>query len=149
VIGVTLAFAICWLPIHILELTKCGNSSYLNYLIDFYPKSLYSIRAFTHALAYFNSCLNPYLYAILNRNFCIDLADMIPSWMSCCKTIETNESENLSLTKKGLPTALNQNIILKHYHDHEEDKIDDHEHKLTTNDASCQVELFRKKVNII
>ncbi|CAM4865628.1 unnamed protein product [Rotaria socialis] len=149
VIVVTLAFAVCWLPIHILELTKCGNSSYLNYLIDFYPKSLYSIRAFTHALAYFNSCLNPYLYAILNRNFCIDFVDMAPSWMSCCKKVETNESENFSLSTKYLTTAPNQSIILKHNHEHDEDKIDDHESKLITNDASCQVELLRKKVNII
>lgn len=81
----TLAFAICWLPIHFLELMKCANASLLHELIHLYPKVLYSFRAFTHALAYFNSCLNPYLYALLNRNFCLDLADVIPSWRPCCK----------------------------------------------------------------
>ena len=80
-----MAFAICWLPIHVLELMKCANASLLHELIQLYPKVLYSFRAFTHALAYFNSCLNPYLYALLNRNFCLDLVDVIPSWRPCCK----------------------------------------------------------------
>ena len=80
-----MAFAICWLPIHLLELMKCANASLLHELIQLYPKVLYSFRAFTHALAYFNSCLNPYLYALLNRNFCLDLVDVIPSWRPCCK----------------------------------------------------------------
>ena len=81
----TLAFAICWLPIHVLELLKCANSSVLNQLILAYPKLLYSVRAFTHALAYFNSCFNPFLYALLNRNFCLDLADVVPSFRTCCR----------------------------------------------------------------
>ncbi len=36
-----------------------------------------------------NSCLNPYLYAILNRNFCFDLIDIIPSYLKCWKHSET------------------------------------------------------------
>ena len=90
-----MAFAVCWLPIHFLELMKCANASLLHQLIQSYPKVLYSFRAFTHALAYFNSCLNPYLYALLNRNFCLDLVDVIPSWRPCCKqpaTLENNHS---------------------------------------------------------
>ncbi|CAF4348323.1 unnamed protein product, partial [Rotaria sordida] len=34
VIIVTLAFAVCWLPIHILELMKCANSSILYSLVQ-------------------------------------------------------------------------------------------------------------------
>lgn len=87
----TLAFAICWLPIHVIELTKCVNPAGLTRLIDSYPQLLHSIRVFTHALAYLNSCLNPYLYALLNRNFCHDLATVFPCRQTCCKSAETND----------------------------------------------------------
>ncbi|CAF4436838.1 unnamed protein product [Rotaria sp. Silwood2] len=148
VIVVTLAFAICWLPIHVLELMKCGNPKLLHSLIQLYPKALYSIRAFTHALAYFNSCLNPYLYALLNRNFCIDLADIVPSWMSCCKQCVTVENEQFRHGQKLSTTMLpNQNFLLKKYDDQDEDDTDYYEQKQGTNDASCQVELLRIKVN--
>lgn len=94
VIVVTLAFAICWLPIHVLELLKCANTPLLHRLITSYPKVLYSIRAFTHALAYFNSCFNPFLYALLNRNFCLDLADVISSFRTCCQQADAQKTEN-------------------------------------------------------
>ncbi|CAF0733839.1 unnamed protein product [Rotaria sordida] len=143
VIVVTLAFAICWLPIHILELMKCGNPQLLNSLIQLYPKVLYSIRGFTHALAYLNSCLNPYLYALLNRNFCIDLADIVPSWMSCSKKLVTIENEHFNNDPQLSRAILsgNQIFISKKYHDHDEDDTDYYEQNQTTNDASCQVEL--------
>lgn len=143
----TLAFAICWLPIHILELMKCSNSSILNDLIHAYPKILYSIRAFTHALGYFNSCLNPYLYALLNRNFCIDLADIIPWWKSCCKQPTRLENEHSRLASSVLLSP-NQTIIKKnssYHHEDDDDELDHYEQKHTTNDASCQVQLLRIK----
>ncbi|CAF1162280.1 unnamed protein product [Rotaria sp. Silwood1] len=148
VIVVTLAFAICWLPIHVLELMKCGKPQLLGSLIQSYPKVLYSIRAFTHALAYFNSCLNPYLYALLNRNFCIDLADIVPSWMSCCKQSITVENEHYNHGQKLSTVILSNQIFLsKKYDDPDEDDIDYYEQKQTTNDASCRVELLGIKVN--
>lgn len=79
---------------------QCANSPLLHFLIQSYPKALYSFRAFTHALAYFNSCLNPYLYALLNRSFCIDLVDIIPLWSICCKRTPTLEHENSCLHTK-------------------------------------------------
>ncbi|CAF3384516.1 unnamed protein product [Rotaria sp. Silwood1] len=146
VIVVTLAFAICWLPIHILELMKCANSSILYALIRSYPKVLYSIRAFTHALAYFNSCLNPYLYALLNRNFCCDLIDIIPTrFVRHCRmrTLETNTSNPKE--KYLSPTIIPNETLLKqelHIHDVADDEIDYNEKaKLKTVDVSCQIEL--------
>jgi hypothetical protein len=121
---------------------RCGNSSLLNTLIELYPKVLYSIRAFTHALAYFNSCLNPYLYAILNRNFCIDLVDIIPSWRICCNQPQILENEH---STRYVKSSTNQIILTNKYQNHaedEEDELDYHEQKQTTNDVSCQVELL-------
>ncbi len=131
---------------------KCANSSLLNTLIQSYPKVLYSIRAFTHALAYFNSCLNPYLYALLNRNFCIDLVDIIPSWRLCCKQAERLENGHLNRNSKVLRTIFSQNETLfskNKYLNHDEDEFDDHEQNQTTNDVSCQVELLEIESNDI
>jgi allatostatin receptor len=67
-LGLTLAFALCWLPIHILELLHCSK------LLSnsFYSKHMYILtvaRTIAHGLSYFNSCLNPFLYAILNKSY--------------------------------------------------------------------------------
>lgn len=126
---------------------KCANSSRLNTLIRLYPKILYSIRAFTHALAYFNSCLNPYLYAILNRNFCLDLVDIIPAWRPCCKQAVTLKNGHSRMTSAFL--SPNQTLV-KRYSNHNQDDESEyhyHEQKQTTNDACCQVELLRIQPN--
>ena len=70
-LGLTLALALCWLPIHILELIHC--SQLLSDL--FYAKHLQFLtaaRVIAHGLSYFNSCLNPILYAILNKSYFSD-----------------------------------------------------------------------------
>ncbi|CAF0823129.1 unnamed protein product [Rotaria sp. Silwood1] len=64
----TLAFALCWLPIHILELLNC--SQLLSHA--FYVKHVHILtaaRVIAHGLSYFNSCLNPLLYAIFNKGY--------------------------------------------------------------------------------
>jgi hypothetical protein len=70
-LGLTLVFALCWLPIHILELLYCSqllsNSFYLNH-VDL----LTIARVIAHGLSYFNSSLNPLLYAILNKGYFSD-----------------------------------------------------------------------------
>jgi hypothetical protein len=124
---------------------RCANLASLHKLIRSYPKILYSIRAFTHALAYFNSCLNPYLYALLNRNFCIDLVDIIPSWRSCCKHTQTLENGHSYYRSKlsGRITSPNQ-ILLSEKHLNDED-----DHKQTANDVSCQIELLTRSTQDI
>lgn len=148
VVVVTLAFAICWLPIHVLELMNCANSSVLYTLIRSYPKVLYTIRAFTHALAYFNSCLNPYLYALLNRNFCCDLIDLIPS---CCIRRGQNQSFQSNASKLNIkllsPTIIPDESLLKNAPNNEEDYEEDeaeYNEKVKSKhaDASCEIELL-------
>ncbi|XP_067639584.1 allatostatin-A receptor-like [Eurosta solidaginis] len=62
VVIVVLAFAICWLPIHIILVLKAW---------DKYPATPISvmIQIGSHVLAYTNSCINPFLYAFLSDNF--------------------------------------------------------------------------------
>jgi len=41
----------------------------LDIFYDNFPTLLDVIRAIAHALSYFNSCLNPVLYALINKEF--------------------------------------------------------------------------------
>ncbi|EDW86475.2 uncharacterized protein Dwil_GK14796 [Drosophila willistoni] len=62
VVVVVLAFAICWLPIHVILVMKALNlygGSHLSVII----------QIISHVLAYTNSCINPILYAFLSDNF--------------------------------------------------------------------------------
>ncbi|KAH8340299.1 hypothetical protein KR074_007375 [Drosophila pseudoananassae] len=62
VVVVVLAFAICWLPIHVILVLKA---------LDLYGGSHLSviIQIISHVVAYTNSCINPILYAFLSDNF--------------------------------------------------------------------------------
>ena len=154
VIIVTLAFAVCWFPIHILELMKCANSSILLRTLQTHPKCLYAIRALAHALAYFNSCLNPYLYALLNRNFCFDLIGIFPTFFNPCRQVELLRPP----VTRILSTSNTHDEVLIHQktfdHDDEEEEENsdenykilfqnrDHTHSV---DVGCQVNLLRTR----
>jgi hypothetical protein len=62
IVAVVLAFAICWLPIHIILVLKS---------IDVYHQTttLVAFQIISHVLAYTNSCINPILYCFLSENF--------------------------------------------------------------------------------
>ncbi|XP_039962378.1 allatostatin-A receptor isoform X2 [Bactrocera tryoni] len=62
VVVVVLAFAICWLPIHLILVMKA---------LTWYPGTHASVivQIISHVLAYTNSCINPILYAFLSDNF--------------------------------------------------------------------------------
>ena len=66
VLAFIIAFALCWLPIHVLELAHCSkifsDSFYSNH-----ANAFNIARIIAHGLSYFNSCLNPFLYALLNH----------------------------------------------------------------------------------
>ena len=145
VVVVTLAFAISWLPIHSLELMNCFDSVLLKNLILSYPKSLYTVRAVTHALAYFNSCLNPYLYALLNRNFCFDLIGIIPRCSENLHEIHIDETRKCKRNaeiesfrgEKWMKLNLNDD---EDDEEEEEFKLDSKREKPNQVDASCQVD---------
>ncbi|UJR38590.1 hypothetical protein I4U23_031255 [Adineta vaga] len=63
--SLTCAFAICWFPIHLLEFLNCGQML-SNYYRE-HSQLLDVFRITAHALSYFNSCLNPFLYALYNQ----------------------------------------------------------------------------------
>ncbi|XP_030380841.1 allatostatin-A receptor [Scaptodrosophila lebanonensis] len=62
VVVVVLAFAICWLPIHVILVLKALNLYSATHLTVI-------IQIISHVLAYTNSCINPILYAFLSDNF--------------------------------------------------------------------------------
>ncbi|XP_076001224.1 C5a anaphylatoxin chemotactic receptor 1 [Genypterus blacodes] len=64
IVAVVLSFFLCWLPLHIVD-----------FLILVTPRSsqhspkVYLAQVLSVCLAYFNSCLNPFLYVCLGRGF--------------------------------------------------------------------------------
>jgi hypothetical protein len=117
-------------------------------LIGSYPKVLYTIRALTHALAYFNSCLNPYLYALLNRNFCSDLIDIIPSCFTCWKQSDILQNRNSPPNTKLISTSIfrNENMSQRKQNNDDDDEEEDDEiyynEKAKQTNISCQIELL-------
>ena len=143
----TLAFAICWLPIHILELLKCADVPMLHKMNRIYPKGLYTLRAITHALAYLNSCLNPYLYALLNRNFCFELIDLIPNWFSCWninpfRLTSLNQSSQGRQCSSGY-TTYEMAFQKRHAHDNDA-SFQIERSQVMQVDVSCQVNLLKE-----
>lgn len=57
---VLIAFAICWLPLHLYHLYK-----------DFIDSNVYSTELFVvvHWLAMTSLCYNPFIYSVRNRHF--------------------------------------------------------------------------------
>jgi hypothetical protein len=130
---------------------KCANSSILYKLLESYPKVLYTIRALSHALAYFNSCLNPYLYALLNRNFCVDLIGIIPTCFTHYRQselLQNTSRTSLPMTKIVSSANTPDEILIKRIVHDEEDDDDEYEisyqekNRTVNIDASCQVNLL-------
>ena len=67
-LGLILAFALCWLPIHCLELLNCTGLTTRLFSPD-YSRIWNGARMIAHAFSYSNSCLNPILYALLNNGY--------------------------------------------------------------------------------
>ena len=63
VLAVVIVFAVCWFPIHTLNLWM-RLSEYFPYS---YPT--YIFKVFAHTLSYANSCVNPFVYAFMGENF--------------------------------------------------------------------------------
>ncbi|KAG5680235.1 hypothetical protein PVAND_009758 [Polypedilum vanderplanki] len=62
IVAVVLAFAACWLPIHIILVLKSINAYHQT-------TTLVAFQIISHVLAYTNSCINPILYCFLSENF--------------------------------------------------------------------------------
>ena len=64
IVAVIIVFTVCWTPLHIVLVLKAFGK-----YEDFKHDSLVIFMIFVQCLAYFNSCLNPLLYAFFSPNF--------------------------------------------------------------------------------
>ncbi|KAF7391804.1 hypothetical protein HZH68_011347 [Vespula germanica] len=70
------AFLLCWLPFFLwyLTTTLCGEACYC-------PDTVVSVLFW---IGYFNSALNPLIYAYFNRDFREAFKDTLKSALPCC-----------------------------------------------------------------
>ncbi|XP_072051573.1 G-protein coupled receptor 54-like [Amphiura filiformis] len=61
VLIIVLLFALCWAPIHVINLWRV--------LSRHYPDSLFNFQMFALALSYCNSCINPAVYALAGASY--------------------------------------------------------------------------------
>lgn len=84
---IILMFAICWFPIHVVNI-------YTKVYPEF-PKTeaMFIIKVLAHTLSYTNSCLNPIIYAFLNDIFRKSFLKTFPfvSKFSVCMYRNTEE----------------------------------------------------------
>ncbi|VDI71296.1 allatostatin receptor [Mytilus galloprovincialis] len=78
ILVVVIAFAMCWLPDHIINMLILFGDFYDNILIS-------SIVATSNFLAFANSCLNPILYTFLSTKYRQSLRQLL-----CCKRQRPN-----------------------------------------------------------
>lgn len=58
---VVVLFSVCWLPFHVVVLYDNFGGKYTNVVLELVMFSLW--------LSFANSCCNPVVYAVLNRNY--------------------------------------------------------------------------------
>ena len=66
VLAVIFAFAICWLPLHVMNIWSRFDPSFYQYHDN---SIMTAFKGVSHGLVYVNSGINPILYAILGSNF--------------------------------------------------------------------------------
>ncbi|XP_030000939.1 apelin receptor B-like [Sphaeramia orbicularis] len=99
---VVVVFAACWMPFHVLK-----SADALSYL-DLAPATCAFLRflllahPYTTCLAYFNSCLNPFLYAFFDLHFrsqCLRLLNLSKSLHASpvsCQSSQKREAQALA-----------------------------------------------------
>ena len=93
VLAVVVVFAVCWFPIHTLNL-------WMRLAVDFpYSYATYIFKVFAHTLSYANSCVNPFVYAFMGENFRKYLKKAFP----VC--FETNSVDSVEDARTGVRTT--------------------------------------------
>ena len=90
VLAVIIAFAVCWLPLHTMNLWQR--------LDPHFPQSdaTFALQTVAYCMAYANSCVNPFVYALVGGKFRERVRKAFPVWSSRKKTnADTLMLENL------------------------------------------------------
>ncbi len=108
VISVVIIFGICWLPLHLhLLLVYFGRQ----------PQSrVYEVyRMLCHVFAYSNSCMNPFIYHYVSRDFRVSFKNIFIGW-GCFKqtsdTQVTSNQEHISLNVRDNTTRNHKDSML-------------------------------------
>src|SRR3989442_1727977 len=75
---VTLTYLLSWLPLYII-VTRVKFTADMS---DSELQLIHILMPFAQWLGSWNSCINPILYAFLNRKFRIEFHSLLPSWIS-------------------------------------------------------------------
>ncbi|KAM4652631.1 chemerin-like receptor 1 isoform 1-T2 [Discoglossus pictus] len=96
IVAVLVSFFVCWFPYHVFSFLE------LSYQIE-YDNYLYRILVIgipiSTSMAYFNSCVNPFLYVFIGRDFKLTFLSSIQPIFEKAFSDETVETEIKSKTK--------------------------------------------------
>lgn len=98
------AFCVCWLPLAILTLASTWCNRCFQILREKNPTAFeVFLTMFIEILPTFSSCLNPYLYILLNKHYrqaSRNIADqIIKSARNCTRLNKSNESDTTNVSK--------------------------------------------------
>ena len=125
IVAVIIVFTVCWTPLHIVLALKAFGK-YDDHLYE----SLVIFMIFAQCLAYFNSCLNPLLYAFFSPNFRSAFWSILSRSPILNQTIDDKNSRRKASYSQGRLLASRDNGIGPSSHD---DNLLDRQKRTTDN----------------
>ncbi|XP_064457053.1 RYamide receptor-like isoform X1 [Ornithodoros turicata] len=93
---VVLMFAVCWLPIHLLNLILYFDREAIFPSTDTGEYLYYAAFFSCHWFSMANSFVNPIIYCFMSDNFSADLKQLV---RGCCPSFQTKNGKRRALTK--------------------------------------------------
>ena len=87
---VVLLFALCWLPVHVINLWMKFDKNF--------PRTdvMYVIKICAHTLSYANSCVNPFVYSYAGEGFQKAVRKAFPRVFRCTPRIAPSRRKRVS-----------------------------------------------------
>ena len=99
-ISITVVFAVFWFPSHVMLYIRFFRTT------DVYPKVPMEIKRLFYWIGYFNSCVNPCLYVLLNRGYRRYMLQILQRFRFFCDFCGFHRSKIHSLSSANEPALV-------------------------------------------